>query len=126
MTFSVRIMTYILSLAAVPAWAQQPLDRSFVPGGRVVPGTVNVQSTMSMSVPADMTQDPAQQIEVAQKAFYAMAQRQCSLVLETVGESCQITNLSNNADLGRANGNFITVRGTVTMAVKLKNQPDKP
>jgi hypothetical protein len=43
-----------------------------------------------------------------------------------VGESCQITNLSNNADLNRGNGSFITVRGTVTMAVKLKGQADKP
>ncbi|MFP3545638.1 hypothetical protein SB748_19400 [Rhizobium sp. SIMBA_035] len=121
MTFSFRIMTCILALAAVPASAQQ-----LIPGGQRVPGTVNVQSTMSMSVPADATQNPSEQIELAQKTFYAMAGRQCSLVLETVGESCQITNLSNNADLNRGNGSFITVRGTVTMAVKLKGQADKP
>ena len=106
--------------------AQQASAQLFVPGGQRVLGTVNFQSTMSMSVPADATQNPAEQIELAQKAFYAMAGRQCSLVLETVGESCQITNLNNNSDLSRGNGSFITVRGTVTMAVKLKGQADKP
>ena len=55
-----------------------------------------------------------------------MAERQCSLVLETLGESCQITNLSNNADLNRARGSYITVRGTVTMAVKLKSDTQRP
>ena len=55
MTFSFRILTCILALGAVPASAQQ-----FAPGGQRVPGTVNVQSTMSMSVPADATQNPSE------------------------------------------------------------------
>ena len=125
MTFSIRYLTCVLALAAVPASAQQPLDRPFVPGGRT-PGMLNIQSSISMTVPADMSINPAAQIEVAQKAFYAMAQRQCRLVLETLAESCQITNLTNNADLNRSGGSFISVCGTVTMAVKLRNDPQKP
>ena len=125
MTFSVRYLTFIVALAAVPASAQQPFDRPFAPGGRI-PGTVSIQSSISMTIPADMSVNPAAQIEVAQKAFYAMAQRQCRLVLETLAESCQITNLTNNADLNRSGGSFISVRGTVTMAVKLRNDPEKP
>ncbi|WP_413710316.1 hypothetical protein [Rhizobium sp. Rhizsp82] len=121
MTFSVRYLTCILALGAVPASAQQ----AFVPGVRV-PGTINIQSSLSMTVPADMSMNPAEQIEVAQKAFYAMAQRQCQLVLDTLGETCQVTNLTNNADLNRSGGSFISVRGTVTMAVKLKNSAQKP
>ncbi len=127
MKSSARLLTCAFALAALPAWSQEVPNRvpNFYAGQRI-PGTVNVQTTVSLSVPVDAGQELADQIKVAQKGFYLMAGGQCDLVLETLAETCQITNLTNSADLNRGSRNDIIVRGTVTMAVKLKDSPQKP
>lgn len=127
MKSSARLLTCALALAAFPALSQEVPNRvpNFYAGQRV-PGMVNVQTTVSLSVPVDAGQELADQIKAAQKGFYVMAGGQCDLILETLAESCQITNLTSSADLNRGSRNDIIVRGTVTMAVKLKDSPQKP
>ncbi|NLS05385.1 hypothetical protein HGP14_18725 [Rhizobium sp. P32RR-XVIII] len=127
MKSSARLLTCALALAAFPALSQEVPNRvpNFYAGQRV-PGMVNVQTTVSLSVPVDAAQELADQIKAAQKGFYVMAGGQCDLILETLAESCQITNLTSSADLNRGSRNDIIVRGTVTMAVKLKDSPQKP
>ena len=126
MKSSARLLTCALALAAFPALSQEVPNRvpNFYAGQRV-PGMVNVQTTVSLSVPVDAGQELADQIKAAQKGFYVMAGGQCDLILETLAESCQITNLTSSADLNRGSRNDIIVRGTVTMAVKLKDSPQK-
>ncbi|WP_028748822.1 hypothetical protein [Rhizobium mesoamericanum] len=51
--------------------------------------------------------------------------RRCALILQTLAESCQITNLTGSADLNRGSRNDIAVPGTVTMSVKLSKGQQK-
>ncbi|KQV14090.1 hypothetical protein ASC97_12900 [Rhizobium sp. Root1203] len=128
MIFAGRVLTYALTLTSVafPAFSQQPPVRVSNFYGQKVPGTISVQTTVSMSVSVDPAQEPGDQIKAAQKAFYLLAGGQCDLILQTLAETCQITNLTNTADLNRGARNDIIVRGTVTMAVKLKGDSQKP
>ncbi|MDP9809782.1 hypothetical protein J2W42_002641 [Rhizobium tibeticum] len=127
MKSSARGLTCAFALAAFPALSQEVPNRmpNFYAGQRV-PGTVNVQTTVSLSVPVEAGQETGEQIKAAQKGFYLMAGGQCDLILQTLAESCQITNLTSSADLNRGSRNDIVVRGTVTMAVKLKDSQQKP
>ena len=127
MRASARVLTCAFALAAFPALSQEVPNR--VPnfyGGQRVPGTVNVQTTVSLSVPIDAGRDGGEQIKAAQKGFYLMAAGQCDLILQTLAESCQIINLTSSADLNRGSRNDIVVRGTVTMAVLLKDTAKRP
>ncbi|KQV66250.1 hypothetical protein [Rhizobium sp. Root1220] len=132
MKTSARVLTCGFALAAFPALSQDAPNRmpNFYAGQRM-PGMVNVQATMSLAVPVEADKDTAEQINAAQKGFYLMAGGQCELILQTLAESCQITNLTSNADLNRyprGDGarNDIIVRGTVSMAVKLKDAKQNP
>ncbi|EPE95268.1 hypothetical protein [Rhizobium grahamii] len=127
MKASARILTCISALAAFPALSQEVPNRTpnFYAGQRV-PGTVNVQTTVSLSVPVEAGEEAGEQIKAAQKGFYMMAGGQCDLILQTLAESCQIINLTSSADLNRGSRNDIIVRGTVTMAVKLKDAKPNP
>jgi len=127
MKASSRVLTCVFALAAFPALSQEVPNRvpNFYAGQRV-PGMVNVQTTVSLSVPVEAGQETGEQIKSAQKAFYLMAGGQCDLILQTLAESCQITNLTSSADLNRGSRNDIIVRGTVSMAVKLKDSAQKP
>ncbi|MBW9118414.1 hypothetical protein JNB88_32985 [Rhizobium cauense] len=132
MKSSAAVLACLLAFAALPALSQELPTRvpNFYAGQRV-PGMVNVQATMSLSVPVDADKETAEQINAAQKGFYLMAGGQCDLILQTLAESCQITNLTSNADLNRyprgdVQRNDIIVRGTVTMAVKLKDAKQNP
>ncbi|CDM59300.1 MULTISPECIES: hypothetical protein [Rhizobium] len=127
MKSSARGLTCAFALAAFPALSQEVPNRmpNFYAGQRV-PGTVNVQTTVSLSVPVEAGQETGEQIKAAQKGFYLMAGGQCDLILQTLAQSCQITNLTSSADLNRGSRNDIVVRGTVTMAVKLKDSQEKP
>lgn len=127
MKSSARGLTCAFALAAFPALSQEVPNRvpNFYAGQRV-PGAVNVQTTVSLSVPVEAGQEAGEQIKAAQKGFYLMAGGQCDLILQTLAESCQITNLTSSADLNRGSRNDIVVRGTVTMAVKLKDSQQKP
>ena len=127
MKASSRVLTCAFALAAFPALSQEVPNR--LPnfnGGQRVPGMVNVQTTVSLSVPVEAGQETGEQIKAAQKGFYLMAGGQCDLILQTLAESCQITNLTSSADLNRGSRNDIIVRGTVSMAVKLKDSAQKP
>ncbi|MBB3399035.1 MULTISPECIES: hypothetical protein [unclassified Rhizobium] len=127
MKASSRVLTCAFALAAFPALSQEVPNRvpNFYAGQRV-PGMVNVQTTVSLSVPVEAGQETGEQIKAAQKGFYLMAGGQCDLILQTLAESCQITNLTSSADLNRGSRNDIIVRGTVSMAVKLKDSAQKP
>ncbi len=133
MRFFSRFSTCVIlaGLGVMPVQAQQEMptrmnNPGVVPGGQRQVGTINIQTTVAMGVAVDAAEAPDAQINTAQKAFYLMAQGQCKLVLETVGETCQIVNLNSNADLNRTMRSEITIRGTVTMAVKLKGNPQNP
>ncbi|MBB4167081.1 hypothetical protein [Rhizobium sp. BK538] len=127
MKASSRVLTCAFALAAFPALSQEVPNRvpNFYAGQRV-PGMVNVQTTVSLSVPVEAGQETGEQIKAAQKGFYLMAGGQCDLILQTLAESCQIINLTSSADLNRGSRNDIIVRGTVSMAVKLKDSAQKP
>jgi hypothetical protein len=124
MKLSTGLMTIgILAITAAvpPAFSQQFIDR----GGSIIgapraPGSIMVQTTLSISVPADAGKDMREQTEDAQKTFYQMAAGQCALVLETIADDCQITAMNNNTDFNRNVKNEIFIRGSVSMAVKLK------
>ncbi|KRB51891.1 hypothetical protein ASE04_10230 [Rhizobium sp. Root708] len=127
-----KVLTCGFALAAFPTLSQDVPNRmpNFYAGQRM-PGMVNVQTTVSLSVPVDAGKDNSEQITAAQKGFYLMAGGQCDLLLQTLAESCQITNLTSTADLNRyprgdGSRNDIIVRGTVTMAVKLKDAKQNP
>ncbi|PDS68847.1 hypothetical protein [Rhizobium phaseoli] len=57
-----------------------------------------------------------------QEALYDLALRNCSVVVETIAEDCKITGMTNNVDMQRGNNRdgVISVRGQISMAIKLK------
>ncbi len=136
MKLAARVSIFALAMTtmAAPAFPQQFLDRNGIAlAGRVPPGSISIQATVSMSVPADPGQeDGGAQIEKAQKTFYQLAAGQCSLVLASIADDCQITGMNNNVDLNRnvrneSARNDVIIRGTVSMVVKLKaNATAKP
>ncbi|AIC28281.1 hypothetical protein IE4771_CH03194 [Rhizobium etli bv. mimosae str. IE4771] len=108
----------ILTFAASAVFAQTALPRNVT----IPEGYITVQSSMSLSLPFDQGAQLDEQVQKAQKALYNIASRNCSVVVETIAEDCKITGITNNVDMQRGNNRdgFISVRGQISMAIKLK------
>jgi hypothetical protein len=80
-----------------------------------------VQSGISLSIPITDGNDEKQQQD-AIKSFYRIAASNCTVLLDTIADDCQINGLSSNTDVTNIDGRGLKlmVRGQVTMAVKLK------
>jgi hypothetical protein len=108
----------VLTLAASGAFGQTALPRN----GMMPEGYVSVQSSISLSLPFDQSAPLDEQVQKAQKSLYDIASRNCSVVVETIAEDCKITGVTNNVDMQRGNNRdgFLSVRGQINMAIKLK------
>ncbi|AVA21055.1 hypothetical protein ACXHXG_00730 [Rhizobium sp. LEGMi198b] len=107
--------------AAAPA-SSQSLSALPLRNPRQVPdGYISVQSGISLSVPITDGSDEKQQQD-AIKSFYRIAASNCTVLLDTIADDCQINALSSNTDVTNMDGRGpkLTVRGQITMAVKLK------
>lgn len=119
----IRLALYLPAMiaVAVPSFAQQLPDRNGnVFGNKRPPGSITIQSTVSMSIPVEGAGDANAQIASGQKAFYELAAGQCGLILGVLADECQIATINSNADLSRNGRAEVIVRGTVSMAVTLK------
>jgi hypothetical protein len=107
--------------AAAPAFSQS-LSALPLRNPRQVPdGYISVQSGISLSIPITDGNDEKQQQD-AIKSFYRIAASNCTVLLDTIADDCQINGLSSNTDVTNIDGRGpkLVVRGQVTMAVKLK------
>ncbi|UVK36349.1 hypothetical protein LHFGNBLO_003260 [Mesorhizobium sp. AR10] len=120
MYFKKLIFAVLLCGMAAPAFSQD-----FDVSGRRRPGedgTVRIQSSLSISVPVKEGDDMAIQQETALRSFYKLVAGSCAMVIETIADSCEITNVTTNVnskDRG-VNGPQIGVTGQITMKVKFK------
>lgn len=107
-----------LAFAASNAFGQVALPRNPI----IPEGYVTVQTSISLSLPFDQNAQVDEQIQSAQRALYNIASKNCSVALETIADDCKITGMTNNVDMQRGNNRdaFISVRGQVNMAIKLK------
>ncbi|MBB4572263.1 hypothetical protein [Rhizobium lentis] len=108
----------VFTFAVTGAFAQTALPRN----GTIPEGYITAQSSISLSLPFDQSAQMDEQVQKAQKALYNIASRNCSVVVETIAEDCKITGITNNVDMQRGNNRdgFISVRGQISMAIKLK------
>ncbi|MER9376625.1 hypothetical protein [Mesorhizobium sp. M0491] len=84
-----------------------------------------------MSIPVKDGEDIAVQQEAGLRSFYTLAAGSCAMVLETIGDSCEVTNVTTNVNardrsMGAAAGSQITVTGQIAMKVKFKASLGKP
>ncbi|PCK83275.1 hypothetical protein CPT32_30205 [Rhizobium sophoriradicis] len=108
----------VFTFAVTGAFAQTALQRN----GAIPEGYITVQSSIALSLPFDQSAPVDEQVQKAQKALYDIASRNCSVVVETIADDCKITGITNNVDMQRGNNRdgFISVRGQISMAIKLK------
>lgn len=108
----------VFTFAVTGAFAQTALPRN----GAIPEGYITVQSSIALSLPFDQSAPVDEQVQKAQKALYDIASRNCSVVVETIADDCKITGITNNVDMQRGNNRdgFISVRGQISMVVKLK------
>ncbi|MER8555468.1 hypothetical protein NKH69_00675 [Mesorhizobium sp. M0976] len=68
------------------------------------------------------------QQEAALRSFYKLVAGSCAMVIETIADTCEITNVTTNVnskDSG-VNGPQIGVTGQIAMKVKFKASVGKP
>ncbi|MBB4477494.1 hypothetical protein [Rhizobium etli] len=108
----------VFTFAVTGAFAQTALPRN----GAIPEGYIAVQSSISLSLPFDQSAQIDEQVQKAQKALYDIASRNCSVVVETIAEDCKIIGITNNVDMQRGNNRdgFISVRGQISMVIKVK------
>ncbi|QND50150.1 hypothetical protein HB780_32330 [Rhizobium lusitanum] len=107
--------------AATPA-SSQSLSALPLRNPRQIPdGYISVQSGISFSIPITDDNDERQRQDTM-KSFYRIAASNCAMLLDTIADECQISNLSSNTDVTNidARGPKLAVRGQITMTVKLK------
>ncbi|MER8465231.1 hypothetical protein [Mesorhizobium sp. M1396] len=94
-------------------------------------GLAKVQSGITMSIPVKDGEDIAAQQEAGLRSFYKLAAGSCAMVIETIADSCEVTNVTTNVNardrsMGAAAGSQITVTGQIAMKVKFKASLGKP
>ncbi|MFT4180871.1 MAG: hypothetical protein QM636_03010 [Rhizobium sp.] len=84
-------------------------------------GYISVQSGISISFPLPDGDNQKQQ-EDALKTFYRIAASNCTVLLDTVAEACEITSMSSNTNANNldSRGTRLTIGGQVIMSVKLR------
>ncbi|NNE21124.1 MAG: hypothetical protein HKN11_00805 [Rhizobiales bacterium] len=109
----------IASAASTPA-ASSKLARH-MPGHN----TVNVNVSVNMEIP--LADDDTQTIAAAQvdgrKILYRLATTECPVLLETIAETCRLTNLNVSTQIRRQNAAkpiSLYVSGNAQFAVSLK------
>ncbi len=127
------MLSTVLFLAVItPAFAQG-LDDTGRPL-RVLPGDnapARVQSSLTMTIPVKDGEDPAAQQEAGLRSFYKVAAGSCAMVLETIGDSCEVTSVTSNVNvrdraLGGGIPSQITINGQIAMKVTFKPALGKP
>jgi hypothetical protein len=111
----------LLLSAAAPAFSQSLSALPLRNPHQIPDGYISVQSGISLSIPITDGNDEKQQQD-AFKSFYRIAASNCTVLLDTIADDCQINGLSSNTDVTNIDGRGLKlmVRGQVTMAVKLK------
>jgi hypothetical protein len=111
----------LLLSAAAPAFSQSLSALPLRNPHQIPDGYISVQSGISLSIPITDGNDEKQQQD-AIKSFYRIAASNCTVLLDTIADDCQINGLSSNTDVTNIDGRGLKlmVRGQVTMAVKLK------
>ncbi|MDL2399851.1 hypothetical protein PY649_13165 [Rhizobium mayense] len=107
--------------AAAPTFSQSLSALPLRNPHQLPEGYISVQSGISLSIPIADGNDEQQQRD-AIKSFYRIAASNCTALLDTIADDCQLNGLSSNTDVINIDGRGpkLTVRGQVTMAVKLK------
>lgn len=105
---------------AMPSFSQERINRNFRDLASEARGS-RVQSNFVIIVPVE-DGDTIKQQEEALRSFYKLASNSCAMVIETIAETCDVTNVTTNVnarDRG-TNGSQLTVNGQITMQVKFK------
>ncbi|MER8409717.1 hypothetical protein [Mesorhizobium sp. M1342] len=130
MYLKMTIIAALLCSTVAPAFSQV-LDETGRPRRPGEDGLARVQSGITMSIPVKDGEDIAVQQEAGLRSFYKLASGSCAMVLETIADSCEVTNVTTNVNardrsMGAAAGSQITVTGQIAMKVKFKASLGKP
>ncbi|PZM16891.1 hypothetical protein [Rhizobium tubonense] len=118
----------LLFCSTIAASAQSFQNLPLRNNGQLPEGYISVQAGLSFNVPLKDVNDYGQEQTEAAKTFYRIAGSYCTTLLATVADSCEIKSLSSNADVQNFEGRSpnLTVRGQITMAIKLKPATKQP
>lgn len=114
------VATVLLIAAASTPAASSKISRH-IPGHN----TVNVNVSLNMTIP--LADDSTETIAAAQvdgrKILYRLATTECPILLETIAETCRLTNLNVSTQIRRqnaANPISLYVNGNAQFAISLK------
>ncbi|MBM3529086.1 MAG: hypothetical protein FJX62_13435 [Alphaproteobacteria bacterium] len=98
---SMTILMSALALSLGPAAAQDSAGRKAALTAASTQGEqvrVNMSLNMFVPGPSGLTEAGIQAQEQARKAVYALAVRECDIILDTIGNQCRIENLNINVN----------------------------
>ena len=122
------LLAVCLFLAPFAAVAQD------APLAKLEPGLTTIVMTQNVAAPLKEGQTPRSQQDEALRSFFGLVGGTCGTILETVADTCEITNITFNfrwnAESSRANRPdqpaTIRIDGQVQMLVKLKAEVGPP
>lgn len=91
--------------------------------GQLEEGQILVQAQRSMTIrPGDG--DSAKQQDEAIKLIYRMAERECALILDTIGSACELAGITTNVSTNEGDERTTTIRasGNFQLKIRLKQQ----
>ena len=96
-------------------------------------GFTTIKMNQSLTMPLSETDDPSAKQQEALRSFYSLVGGTCRTVIETIGETCEITSISFNFRSTAAQAykvenqrNSIRIDGDVHMVVRLKPEVGPP
>ena len=120
----------VACLSLTPAYAQSSLVARQDSAER---GFTTIKMNQSLTMPLNENDDPSAKQQEALKSFYSLVGGTCRTVIETIGETCEITSITFNFRSTPAQPhkvenqrNSIRIDGDVNMVVRLKPEVGPP
>lgn len=111
------ILPLLAGIPAVNAQETLPLPRSTLRHG-----ASTVQSGLTLSLPLDKDRDRGEQQQEILRSFYSFAEKSCALVIATIAETCQVSNVTTTTRIEDRSERVpqLTLTGQVMMSVSFK------
>lgn len=116
--FRVSTLAVLVAAACAAPAAQAQLRHP----GQLESGQIMIQAQRSVILRAGDADDLAKEQDDAVRLIYRMADRECALVLETIGESCELVSVNTSVSANEDGARTPSVRasGSFSMKVRLK------
>lgn len=105
-------------LAVLPSSADAQYARRLQPS-QLEDGEILVQAQRSLTIRPGQG-DTAKQQDDAVKLIYKMAERECGLILETIGSACELAGIATNVSTNESGEQVTTIRASGNFQLKIR------